>query len=246
VTQVGDAVDKVIERLKTEFGSEEARYAYADSVTNAFVTGQIKELREARNLTQDELADLVGTKQSGISRWLNSGFSSCKVETLRKFARAFGVRLRISFEEFGTLPSDVKGFTNDRLAPRKFEDDPAFKAQAEEPENNPSTATGQLTTAQLETLARVSLYAGPHMAGVGLYNPYALAYPPAYPPAYLNSYSLDYLCGPGGQSLEAPPTALSAARAKHGQVIYIDKKRVASVSVNTPEGSPYVNRQKQA
>jgi transcriptional regulator with XRE-family HTH domain len=127
-------VDKVIERLKNEFVTEEARYAYADSVTNAFVTGQIKELREARNLTQDELADLVGTKQSGISRWLNSGFSSCKVETLRKFAKALGVRLKISFEEFGSLPTDVRGFTKERLAPRKFEDDPAFKDQPEDSE----------------------------------------------------------------------------------------------------------------
>jgi transcriptional regulator with XRE-family HTH domain len=129
-------VDKVIERLKVEFSSEEARYAYADSVTNAFVIGQIKELREARKLTQDQLADLVGTQQSGISRWLNSGFSSCKVETLRKFARAFGVRLKISFEEFGSLPTDVRAFTKERLAPCKFEDDPAFREEISEPKDD--------------------------------------------------------------------------------------------------------------
>jgi transcriptional regulator with XRE-family HTH domain len=125
-------VDKIIERLKTEFNSEDARYAYADTVTNAFLTGQIKALREERDLTQEQLAELVGTQQSGVSRWLNSGFSTCKVETLRKFARAYGVRLRISFEEFGTLPSDVGDFTKERLAPRKFEDDPAFKEQPQE------------------------------------------------------------------------------------------------------------------
>ncbi len=123
-------MDKVLERLKTEFSSEEARYAYADAVTNAFLTAQIKTLREERGLTQDELAELVGTQQSGISRWLNSGFSACKVETLRKFARAYGVRLRITFEEFGSLPDDVRGFTEKRLAPHKFEDDPAFKEAA--------------------------------------------------------------------------------------------------------------------
>lgn len=117
-------MDKILERLR-EFG-EEARYAYADSVTNAFITAQIKELREERGLTQEKLAELVGTKQSGISRWQNSGYSSCKVETLRKFARSFGVRLRITFEEFGSLPEDVRGFTNRRLSPRKFDKDPAF------------------------------------------------------------------------------------------------------------------------
>src|SRR5947209_1981363 len=116
----GVVVDKVLERLNTEFTSEESRYAYADSVTNAFLTGQIKALREDRGLTQEKFAELVGTQQSGISRWQNSGYSSCKVETLRKFAKAFGVRLRITFEEFGSLPEDVRGFTKKRLTPRKF------------------------------------------------------------------------------------------------------------------------------
>jgi transcriptional regulator with XRE-family HTH domain len=124
-------VDKTIERLKNEFTSADARYAYAESVSTAFLTAQIKALREDRGLTQEKLAELVGTQQSGISRWLNSGFSTCKVETLQKFAKAYGVRLRISFETFGTLPRDVGGFTKERLAPPKFEDDPAFKERLE-------------------------------------------------------------------------------------------------------------------
>lgn len=119
----------------SELKDEEARYAYADTVNNAFLRAQIEQLRKERGFSQEKLAELVGTKQSGISRWLNSGFSTCKVESLRKFAKAYGVRLRISLEEFGTLPSDVEGFTKDRLTPRKFEDDPAFKEPAaKEPE----------------------------------------------------------------------------------------------------------------
>ena len=133
-------MNKVLERLK-ELIDEESRYAYADTVADAFLIGQIKTLREERGLTQEQLATLVGTQQSGISRWLNSGFSTCKVETLRKFAKAYGVRLRISFEEFGTLPTDVGGFTKERLTPRKFEDDPAFKDQPE--------ASGQTPAASL-------------------------------------------------------------------------------------------------
>jgi transcriptional regulator with XRE-family HTH domain len=125
-------VDKILERLK-DVKDDESRYAYADAVTNTFLTGQIKALQKARGLTQEELAERVRTQQSGISRWMNSGFSTCKVETLRKFARAYGVRLRISFEPFGTLPADIVGFTEDRLAPPKFEDDPAFKERTTVP-----------------------------------------------------------------------------------------------------------------
>lgn len=118
-------MDKVLERLK-ELKDEESRYAYADAVTNAFLAGQIKALQEERDLTQEQLAALIGTKQSGISRWLNTGFSTCKIETLRKFAKAYGVRLRISFEDFGSLPDDLRRFDAKHLAPPRFEEDPAF------------------------------------------------------------------------------------------------------------------------
>lgn len=119
-------MDKILDRLKN-LENEQSRYSYADAVTNAFLTAQIKELREARNLTQEQLATLVGTKQSGISRWLNTGFATCKVETLRKFAKAYGLRLRITLESFGSLPEDVGGFVKERLTPPKFADDPAFR-----------------------------------------------------------------------------------------------------------------------
>jgi transcriptional regulator with XRE-family HTH domain len=107
------------------------RYVYADTAVNALVSAQIKALREDRKLSQKELAELVGTKQSGISRLEKADYATWKIETLRKLARAFGVRLRISFDEFGTLPPDLRGFTEDRLCPRRFEDDPVFNDQAE-------------------------------------------------------------------------------------------------------------------
>jgi transcriptional regulator with XRE-family HTH domain len=119
-------VNDLLERLKKDLAKDESRYAYADSVASAFITAQIESLRKERGLTQEDLAELVGTKQSGISRWQSSGYASCKLESLRKFAKAFGVRLKVSFEEFNTLPTDISGFTKERLAPRRFEDDPVF------------------------------------------------------------------------------------------------------------------------
>jgi len=114
------------EHLMHELRDVEARYAYADSVTNALISSQIKALQEERELTQEELARLLGTKQSGVSRWLKSDYSGWKVDTLRKFARAFGVRLCVSFEEFGTLLADIRGFNSKRLSPRNFENDPTL------------------------------------------------------------------------------------------------------------------------
>ncbi len=119
-----------LSELKDAFKDPETRFMYAEGITNAFVSEQIKRLREARGLSQEQLASIVGTKQSGISRLQNRDYSSWKVETLRKLARAFGVRLRISFEEFGTLAEDLSDFQNSRLVPNKFEDDPVFASSS--------------------------------------------------------------------------------------------------------------------
>jgi hypothetical protein len=78
------------------------------------------------------LAALIGTKQSGISRLQSRDYSAWKVETLRKLAKAFGVRLRISFEEFGTITDDIASFNQGNLVPRKFSEDPEFKPPAKE------------------------------------------------------------------------------------------------------------------
>jgi transcriptional regulator with XRE-family HTH domain len=121
-------VNQLIERLKEALKNEDSRYAYADTVVNSLVSAQIKALREDRDFSQQKLAELVGTKQSGISRLEKADYSEWKIETLRKLARAFGVRLRVSFDEFGTLPPDVGGFTKEKLCPRRFEDDPMFKS----------------------------------------------------------------------------------------------------------------------
>lgn len=127
-------MSELVEDLRSVFKDPAARYSYVEETLNAFVATQIKELREAREMSQQELADAIGTKQSGISRLQNANYSSWKVDTLRKLARAFGVRLRISFEEFGTLIPEVENLGK-RLRPRPFKRDPVFgePEEAQEP-----------------------------------------------------------------------------------------------------------------
>ncbi|MSV35024.1 MAG: XRE family transcriptional regulator [Bryobacterales bacterium] len=119
-------MEELTARIKKNLANEETRYVYADTVVNAFIAAQIKALRDDRDLSQQELASLIGTKQSGVSRLERADYSSWKVETLRKLARAFGVRLRIRFEEFGTLLDEMRGFYNKNLLPRNYRDDPIF------------------------------------------------------------------------------------------------------------------------
>jgi transcriptional regulator with XRE-family HTH domain len=122
-------VNELINQLRKSFSDEEYRNAYAESFMNTYVAAQIKTLREEFPLTQEELARRIGSQQPGIARLENVNYSSWKVETLRKIARALNVRLRISFEGFGTLPAEIEGFNRDGIKRLPFDRDPLFSSQ---------------------------------------------------------------------------------------------------------------------
>jgi transcriptional regulator with XRE-family HTH domain len=112
------------DRLKEEFNDPEYRESYADDYLNTYVATQIQVLREQRHLSQEELAELVGTKQPGISRLENVNHSSWKTETLKKIAHALGVRLKISFETYGDLLRESNSFGRTSLQRPTFDKDP--------------------------------------------------------------------------------------------------------------------------
>ncbi|MFZ0392864.1 MAG: helix-turn-helix transcriptional regulator [Terracidiphilus sp.] len=101
---------------------------YAKSFLNAHVATQIKVIREQRGMTQSELGSLTGTTQAGISRYEDVNYSSWSLRTLMKLARAFGVRLRVSFDSYGTLPDEVVRFDRERLQVASRENDPRLFA----------------------------------------------------------------------------------------------------------------------
>jgi len=123
-------MSELVENLRREFADEEYRYGYAESFLDIYVAGQIKALREQHGWEQMELAERLGTKQSAISRLEDVNYSSWSISTLKRLARVFGVRLRVSFEEFATLPTDVENFSTYKLRRLPFREDPAFGEMA--------------------------------------------------------------------------------------------------------------------
>jgi transcriptional regulator with XRE-family HTH domain len=113
--------------LRTELIDPEYSEGYSESFLNAYVATQIKVIREQRKWTQAELANEIGTTQTGISRIENVNYSSWSIRTLIKLARAFKVRLKVSFEPYGTLPGEVVRFNREFLERPKREDDPGLK-----------------------------------------------------------------------------------------------------------------------
>jgi transcriptional regulator with XRE-family HTH domain len=114
------------EELRQQLRDKEYREAYADDTLSAYIAAQIRSIREQRTMTQEELAGLIGTKQAGVSRIENVNYSNWSLRTLKKIAYAFGCRLHVSIETFGSLLDEGASFSRHALERPKFEDDPVF------------------------------------------------------------------------------------------------------------------------
>jgi transcriptional regulator with XRE-family HTH domain len=138
------------ETLRKEFQDEDYRYAYDEEFSNSRMATQIKVIREQQELKQVELAGLADMKQSRISALEDVNYNSWSVSTLRRLARALGVRFAFGFESWGELLPEIEGFGRKALEKPKFEDDPAFKGEPEEAE----TAEAEPATVKTATPAR--------------------------------------------------------------------------------------------
>ena len=69
-----------------------------DEGYEAFKIGLLlRQIRESKGITQEELANKIGTKKTAISRIENHTQDIC-LSTLEKFANALGKKLSISIE----------------------------------------------------------------------------------------------------------------------------------------------------
>jgi transcriptional regulator with XRE-family HTH domain len=113
-------------RMKTD---EDYRYAVDEAWSDVQIARQLKLLRETRAvpLTQKALADRAEMKQSRISELEGMNYSAWSVSTLKRLARALGVRFRYSFASWKELLSEIEGSLHrETLAVPSFEQDLAF------------------------------------------------------------------------------------------------------------------------
>jgi len=75
--------------------------------TKILLGDRIRELRKARGLTQEQLAEMVGVEQKHVSR-LELGKSFPTIERLEKLAEAFNVPLRDFFDYVHLSDSDTR------------------------------------------------------------------------------------------------------------------------------------------
>ena len=69
---------------------------------HAQIAGLIYDLRTSRGLTQKQLAQMVGTQASAISRLEDADYGGHSLSMLERIAEALGLAVRVTFEEKGT------------------------------------------------------------------------------------------------------------------------------------------------
>ena len=119
--------------LRAEFHDKEYRHAYADESLNTFIATQIKVLREQRQLTQKGLADLTGMAQPRIAVLEDVNYSSWSINTLRRLAEAFDLRLSVRFEAFSSLIPEIESMSDTTLQRDSFAQDMWFHKKVVQP-----------------------------------------------------------------------------------------------------------------
>jgi transcriptional regulator with XRE-family HTH domain len=103
------------EALRHDLRQPEFSEGYAESFLDSFVATQLKVLREQNGWSQTQLAERMGKKQTVISRSERVNYSSWSISTLKQYARAFRLRLRVSFETYGSLIDEAANFSEENL-----------------------------------------------------------------------------------------------------------------------------------
>jgi len=86
-----------------KWNDAEYRQAYLVASIEQGVAWQIKTNRKNRGLSQEQLAEMIGTQQSAISRLEDPEYGSHSIETLIQIANAFDCALSVKFIPFSLL-----------------------------------------------------------------------------------------------------------------------------------------------
>lgn len=83
------------------FKAPERQRALAEARLNADIAQEIYDLRTKAGLTQKELADLVGTSHSAISRLEDADYEGHSLKMLQRISIALHYRLQVRFVPVG-------------------------------------------------------------------------------------------------------------------------------------------------
>ncbi len=105
---------------RRKWRKQEYRHAYMEAAIEQGVAWQIKINREKRNLSQGELANMIGSRQSAISRVEDASYGRHRLETLTKIANAFDCALQVRFIPYSKLARDSDDLSPEALYAKSY------------------------------------------------------------------------------------------------------------------------------
>ena len=130
------------ERLRQSLKNTEYREQYADSTLVSDISIQVQALRRQRGLSQEDLAKRIGSKQPKISSIEmppnGDKLPNWELATINRIAHALGTRLKVRFENYGSLVEELGTLTTESLRRPDVEDDPILFPRPAVPEPDPN------------------------------------------------------------------------------------------------------------
>lgn len=108
---------------RQEWLDEEFRQAYAEAAVEQGIAWQIRANRRGRCWTQDDLARMLDTKQSAVSRLEDPEYGGHSLETLVKVAHAFDCALSVKFVSYSELAREAEDLSDTVLFAKPFCDE---------------------------------------------------------------------------------------------------------------------------
>ena len=91
-----------LEMIRRDVGDDARHRAMVEEeVLNAHIAQRIYDLRTAAGLTQQRLADLVGTSQSAIARLEDADYEGHSLKMLRRIAEVLKMRVEVRLVPMG-------------------------------------------------------------------------------------------------------------------------------------------------
>lgn len=119
-------------RLADKLQTKGYRDAYVASHVRRWIAYQVRTLREERELSQAELADLMNTKQSNICRIESPDYGRLSLQTLLQLASKFDVALVVKFVDYATFLAQSRDVSSEAMVADSF-DRKALEPRALEP-----------------------------------------------------------------------------------------------------------------
>ena len=108
---------------RTDWLDDEFREAYMEACVEQNLAWQIRFNRQQRNLDQEQLARIIGTKQSAISRMGDPNYGRHSIKSIVKIAHAFKCAVSIKLISYSELAEDSKRFSKKTAVVKSFEEE---------------------------------------------------------------------------------------------------------------------------